>query len=664
MEETVDNEVNTSQRSALLTGAVLIGLLFASSWLPRAAQSDTIQVSLWIMAAMSAVFLFLLRNTPIKIERSVRKHHVVQFLMHGTIFAYWATVVDAVADQFVLIGIQIVLAYALDFFLSWWKRERWVCGFGPLPVIGSINLFLWFKDEWWYLQLLMVVLAFASKPLLRWTREDRSVHIFNPSAIALAAMSLGVLLAGKTDIPWGQTIATSLNAPTYMFEVIFAVGIAVQVLFDTTLVTAGAALSVWVLGIIYYQVTGWWFFNDTHIPIAVFLGMNLLITDPTTSPKNKIGRLLFGATYGLAVFPLWSGLQAFGRPTFYDKLLQVPLLNLLVPSFERLGNWLTERLPQISWAGDNRVHVGIWLTVFLCLRPGLIDHPGKAVSHGHMFARGVGGVEKDTRKAAALFRKSCYRGVPLGCFELAVLHLAGDGVPQDPAKAATLLNTACDGGEFGACTELGLLTYEGRGVERSPTQAATLYDRACKGDEANGCANLGLMYRDGDGVPSNPERATSLFKRACTLEHEGACALIKSPNLGDPKADPVAACEAGDAAACGALAVREEQRGTNQPKRVVDLLTRACEGGHLSSCNTLGGKYAMGLGVTKNIPKAAALAQTACDGGIPDACGNLAGMYLEGQGVPRDLNRARTLLSKACSGGVTRACQFLKRLSP
>ena len=291
---------------ALGYGFGLSSLVALAAWLPRAASSPTIQWTLWATALVGVIGTVALRGRDLTLEVGIRKHHVVQFLMHSTIFVYWATAITEVRDQFVLIGIQFLIGYLFDFLLSWWRRGHWSLGFGPLPVIGSINLFLWFKDEWWFLQLLMLVLAFGSKPFLRWTRDGRNTHIFNPSAIALAALSLSVLLAGRTDITWGQTIATSLNAPTYMFEVIFIVGIAVQLLFDTTLVTAGAALSVWLIGIVYFQLTGWWFFNDTHIPIAVFLGMNLLITDPTTSPKNKVGRLLFGASLAAV---LWSGLS-------------------------------------------------------------------------------------------------------------------------------------------------------------------------------------------------------------------------------------------------------------------------------------------------------------------------------------------------------------------
>ena len=68
-----------------------------------------------------------------------------------------------------------------------------------------------------------------------------------------------------------------------------------------------------------------------HVPIAVFLGMHLLFTDPSpTSPRTELGRIIFGALYGLSTIALYSLLlRHMGLPTFYDKLLQVPVLNLL-----------------------------------------------------------------------------------------------------------------------------------------------------------------------------------------------------------------------------------------------------------------------------------------------------------------------------------------------
>ena len=74
------------------------------------------------------------------------------------------------------------------------------------------------------------------------------------------------------------------------------------------------------------------------MPIAVFLGMHLLFTDPATSPRTDLGRIVFGVLYGLTtVLAVQRAARARGCPGFYDKLLQVPLLNLSVELLDRLA---------------------------------------------------------------------------------------------------------------------------------------------------------------------------------------------------------------------------------------------------------------------------------------------------------------------------------------
>ena len=65
--------------------------------------------------------------------------------------------------------------------------------------------------------------------------------------------------------------------------------------------------------------------------------MHLLFTDPSTSPRTELGRLIFGVLYGLSSVGLYQRLGAIGVPTFYDKLLQVPVLNLSVKLLDRLA---------------------------------------------------------------------------------------------------------------------------------------------------------------------------------------------------------------------------------------------------------------------------------------------------------------------------------------
>ena len=72
-------------------------------------------------------------------------------------------------------------------------------GFGPFPIVFSTNLFLWFKDDWFLFQFLLIAVGFLGKAFVRWERDGRRVHIFNPSAFALALFSLVLIVTGTTS---------------------------------------------------------------------------------------------------------------------------------------------------------------------------------------------------------------------------------------------------------------------------------------------------------------------------------------------------------------------------------------------------------------------------------------------------------------------------------
>jgi hypothetical protein len=219
--------------------------------------------------------------------------------------------------------------------LSWWRRGVITIGFGPFPIIGSINLFLWFKPEWFSLQLAMVAVAFLAKEFIRWDKNGQRTHIFNPSAFPLAVASLALLATGTTDtLTWGYDVATLLDAP-YMYFLIFFVSLAGQYFFGVTIMTMTAVATMYVFSVAYYYSTGAYFFPDTLIPIAVFLGMHLLFTDPSTSPRTDLGRVMFGALYAASVIVLFVILERPGMPSFYDKLLAVPILNLTIQGIDR-----------------------------------------------------------------------------------------------------------------------------------------------------------------------------------------------------------------------------------------------------------------------------------------------------------------------------------------
>ena len=62
-----------------------------------------------------------------------------------------------------------------------------------------------------------------------------------------------------------------------------------QFLFGVTTMTMPAVLTTYLFGLCYYALTGTYYFFDSYVPIAVFLGMHLLFTDPSTAPRTDLG---------------------------------------------------------------------------------------------------------------------------------------------------------------------------------------------------------------------------------------------------------------------------------------------------------------------------------------------------------------------------------------
>src|SRR4029450_6224082 len=136
---------------------------------------------------------------------------------------YWGWHWRPVYEHLWLLAAQLVFAYAFDMLLSWSRRATFVLGFGPFPIIFSTNLFLWFKDDWFYLQFLLIAVGFLGKEFVRWQRDGKSTHIFNPSAFTLALFSLVLITTGTTSYTWGPEIASTLTLAPHIYLYLFAV---------------------------------------------------------------------------------------------------------------------------------------------------------------------------------------------------------------------------------------------------------------------------------------------------------------------------------------------------------------------------------------------------------------------------------------------------------
>ena len=172
--------------------AALVGLAFLPSIRenPRtqlACLGAAFALALWHAALAAAVRR---SGRRLAVEISARPQHYVQACAQAAVLLYWGWYWSPVYDAIPLIAAQLLFAYAFDMLLAWSRRSTCTLGFGPFPVIFSINLFLWFRPAWFHLQFALVALGFAAKELIRWTRDGRRVHVFNPSSFALAVASL------------------------------------------------------------------------------------------------------------------------------------------------------------------------------------------------------------------------------------------------------------------------------------------------------------------------------------------------------------------------------------------------------------------------------------------------------------------------------------------
>jgi len=468
---------------------------------------------------------------PLALELALKKQHYLQACAQLAVLLYWGWYWPQVYSSSYLILAQLLFAYAFDMLLAWSRRSTYTFGFSLVPVVFSINLFLWFKPEWFYLQFLMVALGLAGKELIRWNKDGRSVHIFNPSSFPLAVFSLALLIAGRSDITWGKDIASTQFYPPQMYLFLFLIGLPGQFFFGVTSMTMSAVVSAYLFGRLYFAATGIYFFYDSYIPIAVFLGMHLLFTDPSTSPRTELGRIIYGVLYGLSTVVLYQMLGSMGMPTFYDKLLQVPLLNLSIKGIDSLARSRCLRALDPTKLGHslrpiqrNAAYMSIWALVFVGLSvvQGVGDsHPGQWLPFWRQAC--MDGRSYACPYLADMDVTYCDRGSGWACNEAGLMHIAlsrsgEDSRRLDPAGAAQPLRRGCELGFAAACGNLNALT---RGTEKYGSAPPGLDDypiilRGSKGEivERDPSALYALACREGwPGMCQRAASASSSLKR-------------------------------------------------------------------------------------------------------------------------------------------------------
>jgi hypothetical protein len=282
--------------------------------------------------------------------------------------------------------------------------------------------------------------------------------------------------------------------------------------------TMSAVVTTFIFSAVCYAATGSYFFSDSHVPIAVFLGMHLLFTDPATSPRTELGRIVYGVLYGLTTVLLYSVLIRAGMPGFYDKLLQVPLLNLSVGLLDRLARSpVFPRIDPSAWSLPGRgrdaakagrrhlAYISVW-----------------AVAFGAMSASGYLG-DRHPGQWVPFWQQACAANARSACEDLYFLQ---DGY--------------CEDGSGWACNELGILLAQHYDNRR---RAVMEFERACALRFAAGCDNTSaitqgdMFRRDAPTVADYPFilrgskgpfpdlEPAQLYARACVQGWPGTCGI-------------------------------------------------------------------------------------------------------------------------------------------
>ena len=504
-----------SARGAFLLNAAFIVALLVLSQLPLLDQRPVVRTSivaaaLALLAWSALLFGVVLRGKQVALEIVLRRQHYLQALLQGSLILYWGYYWREVYHAAPLILAQLLFAYGFDSLLSWTHRRKFSLGFGSFPIIFSITLFFWFKDPFFYWQFVLVGVGYLAKEFLRWERDGVNTHIFNPSAFPLVAVGAVLLLADANDMTWGFMVAQTEFYPPQIYLAIFLIALPGQFLFGVTPMTLAAVGTTFVFSAIYHAATGSYYFVDSHVPIAVFLGMNLLFTDPATSPRTLVGRIFFGALYGLTAVLLYDLLLAANTPGFYDKLLQLPLLNLSVKALDRLAQApIFKRFDPSAWSpswrprGRHLAYMSVWAVAF-----------GAMTASGHLGDEHPG-------QWTPYWDKACAADKREACLNLFFLQ---EGF--------------CTDGSPWACNEAGILLtehYDNR------ARAASMFSRACTLQLAAACDNAAALasgkplrradptavdYRyvlRGSKGPIEETDPVKLYARACELGWPGTC---------------------------------------------------------------------------------------------------------------------------------------------
>ncbi len=148
-----DKQTHASMAAFKFPLALSIALIILSFFTRVQSSNPNLAWSFWGAAAALLLWqAYLLFNSRSKNEDRVfsiqlRPQHYIQAMVQFSVYVYWGYYWRQVYEHAWLIVAQLLFAYTFDMLLAWSRRREYSLGFDPMPIIYSINLFLWFRDD-------------------------------------------------------------------------------------------------------------------------------------------------------------------------------------------------------------------------------------------------------------------------------------------------------------------------------------------------------------------------------------------------------------------------------------------------------------------------------------------------------------------------------------
>jgi TPR repeat protein len=282
-------------------------------------------------------------------------------------------------------------------------------------------------------------------------------------------------------------------------------------------------------------------------------------------------------------------------------------------------------------------------------------------------------------------------GDPTAQINLGNAYERGDGVTQSDAQAVKWYRAAAELGTATAQNSLGIMFRIGRGVDQDKVEAVKWYHKAAKQEYPSALFNLGTAYYNGDGVGIDDTAAYAWFLLAQAFGDQSAAAAVKRMKEEAVNLQPQALELIGDmyqkggelpqnsekavnwyskAAEDGGPRVQVKlaflllrgQSGTSNYAEVHRLCEKAADSHYPLGAYCLGQLYEQGVGVKRDLPKAAKWFTEAANAGLAAATLRLGKMYWQGEGVKQDKIAAYEFIYLASTSDLPEAKQERERV--